>query len=781
MSTSQTTNCPNSTLSLGVFLFLAAAVFLAIWAIQAPSPLPATASAQEFSAERAIKHTRVIAQVTHPGGSPADDAVREYILRELKSLDVPAEVQVVQRVEGRTVIETKNVLARIAGTASTKAFAIAAHYDSVPYGPGAADDGVGVVAMLEAARALKAGPALRNDIFLVFTDTEEGGEQGADAFMLHPWASETAVMLNFEARGTQGPSLMFETSQENGRLIEELAKAGVYARASSLMYEVYRRMPFNSDFSVFKREIPGLNVAFVDNFAYYHTKNDNPDHLSLASLQNHGSYALGLARHFGNLDLNEPMRAPDVVYFNTAGSHLVHYPLSWSPWIALLAGLMFVLAVVIGLPRGHLSIGGLLGGAAAFVLSAACVVLFTFLPLGIAYGPSKLYTQYTTNITHLPDLKALYHNNLYGWSLAAFAACVFLLCYLFFRRFIRSSNLALGALLWWVPILVLLQKLLPGGSYYAAWPLCFSSLGLALYFLRAPEKPACSLHAILLGVFSLPGIFLIAPAYPAFLSTVMIFMAPGLVLVVVLLSGLLIPQLELVSSTRRWWMPAFFGGIGIVLLSMGLLNSGYTSERPKLNALAYALDRDTGQAFWLSPDAKLDEWTSQFFPANGLASLRGGISEFDPWDNNEYWKAPAPVAAYVGPQAELVSDSTGGDIREVVLRVMAPDKPSEMRLWLTSDSELQSAEIFGKPIESGRRGWSMNFRNFPREGVAITLRLRPGTKLSLRMAENLHGLPSVPNMPPRPDYMTAEPNTIRRNKGLRSDNILVGRTFETPN
>ena len=53
-----------------------------------------------------------------------------------------------------------------------------AHYDSVPFGPGAADDGAGVVTLLETARALKAGPPLKNDVIFLFTDGEEAGGGG---------------------------------------------------------------------------------------------------------------------------------------------------------------------------------------------------------------------------------------------------------------------------------------------------------------------------------------------------------------------------------------------------------------------------------------------------------------------------------------------------------------------------------------------------------------------------------------------------------------------------
>ena len=111
---------------------------------------------------------------------------------------------------------------------------------------------------------------------------------------------------------------MFETSAENGWLIAQLAAAGVPARASSMMYDVYRPLPFSTDLDPLKERIPGLNIAYVDNFAYYHTPNDSPERLNLDSLQHHGEYALGLARHFGNIPLDET-RSPDAAYFDLLG------------------------------------------------------------------------------------------------------------------------------------------------------------------------------------------------------------------------------------------------------------------------------------------------------------------------------------------------------------------------------------------------------------------------------------------------------------------------------
>jgi Peptidase family M28 len=110
-------------------------------------------------------------------------------------------------------------MARIPGVRGTNqpasAVALVCHYDSVPTGPGASDDGAAVAAVLETARARKAGPALRNDVMLLLTDGEEvpGALPGAEAFAKDcPWMKDIGCVLNFDARGVSGPVLMYETS-----------------------------------------------------------------------------------------------------------------------------------------------------------------------------------------------------------------------------------------------------------------------------------------------------------------------------------------------------------------------------------------------------------------------------------------------------------------------------------------------------------------------------------------------------------------------------------------
>ena len=67
----------------------------------------------------------------------------------------------------------------------------------VAAGPGVSDDGAGVAAVLEIARALKSLPRTRHSIVILIDDGEEAGLLGARAFVdSHPWAKDIAAAIN---------------------------------------------------------------------------------------------------------------------------------------------------------------------------------------------------------------------------------------------------------------------------------------------------------------------------------------------------------------------------------------------------------------------------------------------------------------------------------------------------------------------------------------------------------------------------------------------------------
>lgn len=249
---------------------------------------------------------------------------------------------------------------------------LAAHYDSVAAGPGASDDGAAIAAMLETVRALRSDDQLRNDLVLLITDGEEDGLLGAAAFVRqHPLARTRAVVLNWEARGVNGPSLMFETSSRNAALVTLFAATAPYPHGDSSFVEFYRRLPNNTDFTEFAAAgLPGMNVAYIQGAARYHTPGDSIANLDPASLQHHGANMLALTRALGNTDLATLAADHDATYFRFLGP-VITYPIGLVWPLALLTVLALIALVVLARRRALLRIPGLLLGVASVVLPLA--------------------------------------------------------------------------------------------------------------------------------------------------------------------------------------------------------------------------------------------------------------------------------------------------------------------------------------------------------------------------------------------------------------------------
>ncbi|MCP4643742.1 MAG: M20/M25/M40 family metallo-hydrolase, partial [bacterium] len=243
-----------------------------VLALNPPRALPKDAPPGQFSAHRAIEHAFACSMESHPAGSKNNDRVAEYFLNELKKLGIEAEFMSKSAVHGNTVQLQQAVIGRIPGTDSTGAIAFSAHYDSVPYGPGATDDISGCVAMLETARAFMNRPRMRNDLLFIFADAEEIGGYGARGFCSHPLAEDIGIISELDVRGLEGPALVYETSSGNGALIAELRKAkahGALPVSNSLMFAIYEASPFGSDFTKFRNAgMKGYSLAFIDNFMW---------------------------------------------------------------------------------------------------------------------------------------------------------------------------------------------------------------------------------------------------------------------------------------------------------------------------------------------------------------------------------------------------------------------------------------------------------------------------------------------------------------------------------
>ncbi len=317
-----------------------------------PPPQPADAPLDTFSAARAfVVLQRLLGdQSPHPTGSQANDRVRERLVAELSDLGLDVEIQQTRRGPDRWDI-LSNVLARLPGTPSRgKPLVLATHYDSVAAGPGAADAGACVAALLETARALKYSGAYQRPVYFLISDGEEAGLLGASAFVAaHPLAKDKPVVINFEARGTSGPSLMYETHRGNLSMIRWLARQlPVPCATGSSFVTVYRYLPNDTDFTVYQRDgWTGLNFAFIGGAHRYHTAQDRLENLSLRSLQHHGENALALAHAMASDEAADlEASSQDAVFFDVLGMFVVYYPQTWALPLAVAALVALVLRFV---------------------------------------------------------------------------------------------------------------------------------------------------------------------------------------------------------------------------------------------------------------------------------------------------------------------------------------------------------------------------------------------------------------------------------------------------
>ena len=295
-------------------------------------------------------------------GSAALAEVRAYIRTELERLGVEVEQQVTTAPDffgGGEPVRVVNLVAHIPGTANTKAVALMAHYDTVPATSGANDDTAAVATLLETARVLLAGQPLRNDVVLLFTDGEEPAPRyGATAFVdQHPAVRDLGLIVNFEATGGSGASILVETAGGGGGgrasilvetsgpeawLVEGLATADCHPAAFAFLTDLARRLgDIGTDFDAFRRAgVPGMHFAYLHGSPIYHTEADDLTAVGRGSLQHHGDHALGIVRHFGDLDLGDARPAGRAVYFPVR-PFFIHYPAGWAIPLALLAAMVY--------------------------------------------------------------------------------------------------------------------------------------------------------------------------------------------------------------------------------------------------------------------------------------------------------------------------------------------------------------------------------------------------------------------------------------------------------
>ncbi len=644
------------------FAVMAALVGLELWRLRGPEAAPADAPAGEFSATRAIAtlHATLVDE-PHPVGSAAHRVVRERIAAHLRALDYQVEVQHRFSCSAAAVCgDTDNLIATRPGAPGGKQVIVTAHYDSVPAGPGASDDGVGVATVLEVARAIR-GETFANPVVFLIDDGEEGGYLGAEAYLADPARSrDAAFFINVEARGTSGPPFLFETSHGSRWLIPIVARALPHPASTSLFATIYDLLPNDTDLTIYKRAgRAGINFAYLGDGTQYHTPLDNFANVDPGSVQWRGAQVLAMVRAFGNARLDAT--PDDAVWFDVFATFVVWWPTGWSPGLAVLALALVAVAIVRGRRRGALTLGGVGLGVVAFIAALALALaagagLATLLGLR---APGALFEPHPE-----PMIAAAW---LVGLTAALAIAAVV-------RRRASFDAMFTGHAIAWNALGLALAGALPGAAYVALVPGVIMALAAVLRSLGRASEQVASLAAlvaaaIVLFPFGLAG-------YDSLGSSSMTATA----ILIALVGSTFAPML-----TARGLVP--IGGAAIIVLSViAAIVPTTAPSHPRHQSLAHVTDATAGTARWQ---------TSQPLPlVRAAAAFRS--APVAPWygARGVATVAPAPAISIAAPTVTVATEARDG--RQVTtLEVASPRQAARLSVTWRSAAAVEALRING--------------------------------------------------------------------------------------
>jgi hypothetical protein len=720
-----------------VLFSLILGVYGGVAGLKPPPALPDSAPPTEFSAGRAMRFVERLAAKPHPFASAAHDEVLAEVVGLWNALGFEPEIQATVLVDEKRgeAAKVANILTRLKGTEAGKAVMLVAHYDSVPSSLGAADDAAGVAALLETARALRVGPAPKHDVVFLVTDGEETGLFGARAFVKeHPWAADVGLAINFEARGTTGPSVMFETSDGNGPLIRAFAASAPRPQATSFASTVYRRIPNGTDLSVFlKAGMQGLNFAFIGEPRDYHTPQDSPAHLDRRSLQHHGSSALALARYFGEVGVPEK-GTTGAVYFNAIGPGLVVYSVPTACLAAFLALLLLAAAGVVGFRKGLLTPQKLLRSVffLFLVLALGPVIAVLFVKLvGLSHG------------TWLPTGEPG-SNLLYFTALLFLVSAEFLILYGLFRHKNGWHNIAFAASSLGVLLTIGLTAAVPGASYIVGMPSLLGAATMLGIFLFRADGIDTTGGTAAVGLCSFATGIVFAPLlYFIFVALGLTPMGTaGLAVLLVLALQDIIPAIEILSrkGTGTWALLAVLAFVGSTIA--GAVTTRYTIRHPRPSQMGYCLDIDAGRAAWFIDADAEDTWTARFMPDPEPGFKTGDTSV----ERISFIGGEAPLFAPQPPAVEKIEESETGEGRLLRVRVRSPRRAAKLAIE-SEKADVGGVELNGVPIvATGPGGKGLRFRFFGpgADGYELQLKLKGRAPLSITVTEWVIGLPEVP-------------------------------------
>ena len=762
-----------------------------------PGPVPASAHDTVFSSARAMSHVVEIARLPRPTGSAEHDRVRSYLLARLRSLGVETDTQTTTSYLGEPGSDhalsatVRNVVARIPGTASGASVALVAHYDAAPSSPGAAGGAFGVATVLEAFRALAAGPAPRHDVIVAFTDGEALGGLGIQAFVArHPWARTVRVAITAGAFAGAGPVAVVETNPNDGALLEGFERGGLRPLPSAAARTLVTSGALSDALAPFL-ESGAQVVRFValGDRGGLGQPWDTPDRVREESLQHAGLQLVAAVRGFADEGPVDSSASQDGnrVYFSLPGVGVVHYPSRW------------VLPTSLALLVAFALVGLLLRSRRASWWGMGVGVVVGLVAIGLSAVSGGVFLD-VVSVRH-PEFGsvqgALYREGTHLLALVGLALACVTTSFIVPRRRFRADETSFGALL--VPLAACLWLTLrePLAAPALQWPLAAALCGVAGIGLLGARRgvgpwgwllllPAAAL-VVVLGE---PGLEVAARAWTfTEARRLAALFALGLLL--------LLPFLEWALRPMAWPLPVASVGVALALAGLALpaVRGGvdhpmqtslvYLTERPVRNVLSGAgdvpapPDRAVARHMsgdWLTLRGRDERWARSWVAEGATGPRDPGVLMLPGAAQEAYEVAGGgPDAELFAPVARVLSSEVEGGRRRLTVAVRSGLRGEMLGLRVPDGSDAMLSGVEGARFPTPVR--SLSHWGVPASGeVTVDVVLGAETAaLDLLVIEH--------HLRPREilgDYFFQRPDSLVANASMGSDRVIQRTRLRVP-
>jgi len=664
---------------------------------------------------------------SRPTGSPENARAREYVVSQLRELGFTVRLQ-----DTLAVDPTQGITAPVVNIIAIKdgrtrdAIALISHYDSVPEAMGALDAGLGVAAVLESARELLKQP-LRHSLSVIITDAEELGLLGARVVVSDAdVADRVRAFLNFDGTGAAGPALLFEVGPGRGTPLEAWAGSAAEPEGASFTTEIYRRLPNDTDFTVFKAlNTSGLNFAAVGDSYAYHTDRDVAARVSPETLRHMIVNTISTVRAIdAQTFITNPKTPP--TYFDIAGLGAIVYGPGMAMVLFVLA-LGLAVAVWVRITRALWQMRAL-GG---LVLTALWSVLAAVMSVGAMIAAVAIVR------TLRPELTPWYANPRPFFLFVAVCGFAGLWVGAQVAALMPESGRPIRepratwwvALPLWIGLAIFMQRSAPTAAYLVTLPL----FGVGLLALVAGGTTTrlrlvsllVLVDAAFFGLSDLPRLLgFLVPMFGWLPLVAPVWLFPALFAVV---GALVAPPLSaaLAGLAPRALTPLRVGGvIALVVVLTGyqaLDATAYTADRPERRQARYVQDDVKGEAWWevggLEPGLRLAgagpdgaRWM-RVTDGPGVSIRLGQVNQ------PIVFRTPSQPATT--PPADIRATLTRpADDRAQVEITIVPRENLIARLVLPRDLMPRESTIPGQ-VSAGQ--WSATYVSPPQSGLKVRL------------------------------------------------------------